>query len=380
MIRLALLLICVVLLSGCGGLAQPEIRASLNVVEAVNADSAAGFARVTAPRPFVFPRDHGPHPEYQTEWWYYTGNLTSAAGRHFGFQLTFFRRALSAQPAERESDWATRNIYMAHFAVSDVAGETFYAFERFSRDGGGLAGASGEPYRVFLEDWSVAGSGPEGMIMRLQAAEADLSLDLLLESTKPPVLQGDRGFSQKGSALGNASYYYSLTRMTASGTIGIAGESHAVQGLAWMDHEWGTNALEDSAIGWDWFSAQLDDGRELMCAQLRGPDGPIYILGLFVASDGMTRSLGPADVAIETLDTWRSPRSGAEYPARWRLTLPVEGLTLDIEPYLADQEVPVSVIYWEGAVRVTGEQGGEPVQGNGYVELTGYVVAGQGRN
>ncbi|MCU0493404.1 MAG: carotenoid 1,2-hydratase [Chloroflexaceae bacterium] len=367
-----LLLTILFLLSACAAPA-PQVTARLSAVEAVNADDNAGYARVLSPRPFVFPRDHGPHPEYQIEWWYYTGNLSGPDGRHFGFQLTFFRRGLTPQPAERESAWASSSIYMAHLALSDVAGGTFHAYERFSRDGAGLAGASGEPFRVFLEDWSVEGSGPEGMTQRLRAAEGAIGLDLTLESSKPPVLQGDQGLSQKGPTAGNASYYYTLSRMVTSGTVTVNGETYAVQGLSWKDHEWGTSALEAGAVGWDWFSIQLEDDRDLMYAQIRTATGLGYVFGSLSEADGSTRILKPADVQLETLATWRSPRTGAEYPSRWRLTLPGEGVSLELTPFLADQELPVTVVYWEGAVQVSGTQNGQPLRGHGYVELTGYA-------
>lgn len=379
LLRPALITLIAALLTACAAPAQPEIRAALGAVEAVNSAADAGFARVTAPRPFVFPADHGPHPEYAIEWWYYTGNLRAADGRRFGFQLTFFRRGLTPEPAERASEWGASAIYMGHFAVSDIDGGQFYAYDRFSRDAAGLAGASGAPFRVFLEDWSAEGSGPEGMTMRLRAAEGAVAIDLTAESTKPPALQGDRGYSQKGAQPGNASYYYSLTRMATSGTITVGGEPFAVEGLSWMDHEFGTSALEGDAIGWDWFSLQLDDGHDLMYAQLRTPTGVSYQFGSLVAPDGSTTILDPAAVSVEVLDTWESPRSGATYPARWRLRTAEIGLDLEIRPHLAHQELPVSVVYWEGAVGATGSLGGRSVGGNGYVELTGYAEARQGR-
>jgi predicted secreted hydrolase len=380
MVRWLLLSLLLTLsLSGCVAPGRPEIRASLGAVEAVNADGAEGFARVLAPRPFTFPLDHGPHPEYQTEWWYYTGNLQAADGRHFGFQLTFFRRGLTPAPAERASTWGAGSIYMAHLALADVQAGRFYAFDRFSRDAAGLAGASGAPFRVFLDDWSAEGSGPEGMTMRLRAAEADLVLDLTAVSRKPPALQGDRGFSQKGVAIGNASYYYSLTRMETSGTVRLGDTTHAVRGWSWMDHEWGTSALEGDAVGWDWFSIQLDDGRELMWAQVRTPTDISYSFGSLVAPDGGVQPLDPAEVQLVVRDTWRSPRSGAVYPARWELTVSSLDLRLAITPRLADQELPVAVLYWEGSVAVSGTQAGQPLSGSGYVELTGYAEARQGR-
>jgi predicted secreted hydrolase len=374
---LALLLLLALLLAGCG---TPPAGAGMGAVEAVNADNNAGFARVTEPRPFVFPDDHGPHRQYQTEWWYYTGNVAAEDGRRFGFQLTFFRRGLTPGTVERASDWGTSDIYMAHLALSDVAGEQFYSFERLSRGGAGLAGAGGSPFRVFLEDWSAEGSGPEGMQMRLRAAAEPIALDLRLASSKPPALQGERGYSQKGSERGNASYYYSLTRMETSGEIRVGEQRYEVRGLSWMDHEFGTSALEPGAVGWDWFSIQLADGRDLMYAQIRGAEGgPLYTFGTLVDAAGDTRTLAPDAVELSVRETWTSPRSGATYPAAWTLRLPGEGLTLNLEPLLADQELATGVIYWEGAVRVRGSDDGTDVEGYGYVELTGYAEAREGR-
>lgn len=367
-------------LIACGGAAPGQVREALDVVEAVNAENTAGFARVTAPRPFVFPQDHGPHPEYQTEWWYYTGNVQDATGRHFGYQLTFFRRGLRPDAVQRDSAWATNSIYMAHLALSDVASGRFYHFERFSREGAGLAGATGVPFRVFLEDWSVDGSGPEGMTMHLRAAQEGVALDLTLASTKPPTLQGDRGLSQKGAEAGQATYYYSLTRMATTGSVSINGQTYTVQGLSWLDREFGTGFLDATAAGWDWFSVQLADGRDLMFAQIRYTDGrtsPFF--GTLIAADGSTRLLNPATASLESLATWNSPHSGGVYPAAWRLHLPDEGLTLELTPLLADQELTGVVVYWEGAVRVMGTQAGQPVSGYGYVELTGYAEGYHGR-
>jgi predicted secreted hydrolase len=374
---LALLLPLVLLLAGCS---TPSAGGGIGAVEAVNADNNAGFARVTEPRPFVFPDDHGPHRQYQTEWWYYTGNVAAEDGRRFGFQLTFFRRGLAPGMVERSSAWGTSDIYMAHLALSDAAGEQFYSFERLSRGGAGLAGASGSPFRVFLEDWSAEGSGPEGMQMRLRAATEPIALDLRLASSKPPALQGEQGYSQKGSEPGNASYYYSLTRMETSGQIRVGDERYEVRGLSWMDHEFGTSALEPGAVGWDWFSIQLADGRDLMYAQIRGETGaPLYTFGTLVDAAGDTRTLAPDAVELTVRETWTSPRSGATYPAAWTLRLPGEGLTLNLEPLLADQELATSVVYWEGAVRVRGSDDGTDVEGYGYVELTGYAEAREGR-
>jgi predicted secreted hydrolase len=366
------------LLVACAAPAQPQVSASLAVSETLNTEDSAGYARAIAPRPFVFPADHGPHQEYQIEWWYYTGNLRSADGRRFGYQFTIFRRGLTPTPAERPSAWATSNIYMAHLALSDIAGGQFYNFDRFSRDGAGLAGATGEPFRVFLDNWSAEGSGPEGMTVRLQAEQAPVAIDLTLVSQKPPVLQGDRGLSQKGREAGNASYYYSLTRMATTGQIRLADQAFNVEGTSWFDHEWSTSALDAGVIGWDWFSLQLDDGREIMFFQLRQADGgqSPFTSGTLVERDGTTRPLAAEAVVLRAEGEWRSPRSGAAYPARWRMQLPAEGLDLTITPLLADQELAVAVVYWEGAVAVGGRAGDQTVTGAGYVELTGYVETG----
>jgi predicted secreted hydrolase len=374
---LILLAACLVL-AGCAAPARPEVRAGVSAVEAMGAANDPGWARATAPRPFVFPADHGPHQEFAIEWWYWTGNL-DAGGRHFGYQLTIFRRGLTPNPAERGSNWAASNIYMAHFALSDVATGRFYAFERFSRDAAGLAGASGAPFRVFLDDWGAEGSGPEGMTMRLRAAQDDVAIDLTLDSTKPPTLQGDRGLSQKGPSPGNASLYYSLTRMATTGTVRVGEASYPVTGLSWMDREWSTSALEGGIVGWDWFALHLDTGEDLMFYQLRTADGGAspFTKGSLTGPDGAVRQLAAADVRLTPLDTWRSPRSGAEYPSRWRLEAPALGLDLSLEPFLKDQELPVSVVYWEGAVRIAGTAGGRPVGGSGYVEMTGYGDGGR---
>ena len=327
---------------------------------------------MTQPRPFVFPRDHGPHQEYATEWWYYTGNLDTADGRHVGYQLTFFRFGLAPNAPERTSAWATANLYMAHFALTDVAGKQFHAFDRFSRAGAGLAGAAGEPYHVWLDDWSVEG-GAKGLPMRLHAKQEDIAIDLTLDTTRPIVLQGDRGVSQKSPAAGNASYYYSLTHMATQGTVTIGDQRLAVRGLSWMDREWGTTALDKNSVGWDWFAIQLDDGRDLMYYRIRGTGGQAeYRFGTLVEADGSVRRLGDGDVQLDALGTWRSPHSKAEYPSGWRLQVNAEQIDLTVTPYLQDQELPLAITYWEGASQVAGMASGKPVRGNAYVELTGY--------
>jgi len=356
------------------------IDSNLSLAEAMGGDTT-GYARADAVRDFVFPDDHGPHPAFKTEWWYYTGNLEAENGRRFGFQFTLFRIALTPPDADADSidstvratDWATNQLYMGHFAVSDVGGEQFYAAERFSRGAAGLAGAQSPPFRVWLEDWETSGDST-GFPMRVRAAQDGAALDLMLDPVKPLVFQGDRGLDPKGDEPGNASYYYSATRMAATGTVTVAGETFDVEGLAWMDREWSTSALGDDQVGWDWFALQLDDGRDLMYYQLRTQDGTPdpESDGVLVGEDGTKTPLYRDDVTLEVTDTWTSPLGGT-YPSGWRLRVPAQDLDLTITPYFEAQELDVSVRYWEGAVRVDGTANGQPIRGSGYVELTGYA-------
>lgn len=340
-----------------------------DLVSSVNGPVATGFQRATEPRPFDFPADHGPHQDYQTEWWYYTGNLQGEDGRQWGYQLTFFRRGINAVRTERDSAWAANDVYMAHFAVTDVAGRQLLASERFQRGGDvGLAGASGDPYRVFLKDWSAQGTGD---VATLKAVADRYSINLDLRSLKPAMLQGENanGLSQKSSDVGNASYYYSLPRMETTGTVTINNQEYEVTGLSWMDHEWGTSALGSQQVGWDWFALQLEDGHDIMWGQLRRADGSLDMAhGGISSPDGTTTPLHAGDVIVTPLDTWKSSATGAAYPARWQIRIPKANLELEVVPDVADQELRLATgAYWEGSVSVTGI-----VNGQGYIELTGY--------
>ena len=340
-----------------------------------NLSEGGDFTRAEGPRDWDFPADMGAHPDYQTEWWYYTGNLESADGQHFGYQLTFFRRALvsAEERTERDSAWGTEQIYLAHFAISDVEVEQHQAFERFARGSAGLAGVESAPYSVWLEDWQVEEIG-EGQY-RLVAQQGDFALDLILNDTKGIILQGDEGYSQKGEAPGNASYYYSQTRMETSGTVRTERGLFDVNGLSWKDHEFSTSALSEGQVGWDWFSIQLDDGSELMFFQIRRADGSIdpFSSGTYIDSNGGTTHLERNQFEIRVRDEWISPESGGVYPSAWEVSIPSLDLNLDIEPYFNDQEMNVSYFYWEGAVRVSGS-----LTGSGYVEMTGYAGSMEG--
>ena len=336
-----------------------------------------GFARAIAPREFRFPADHGPHPEFRNEWWYWTGNLASNGGRAFGFELTIFRTALAPdQDPHRGSAWAPRDIYMAHFTVSDIAASRFHAFERTSRGALDLAGATVAPWRTWVLDWSAFGpDDPTAALpFHLRARDGDVAIDLVLEQGKPPVLEGDRDLSKKGPEPGNASYYYSLTRMPTSGSVTVGGERFDVRGESWMDREWSTRALSSEQVGWDWFALRLDDGRELMFFHLLRHDGQkdSWSSGTLVDRDGTSRRLGADEVTIEPVGMWTSPRTRTDYPASFRLAVPSAALDLRILPLMADQELDLTFRYWEGAVRVEGTASGAPAAGLGYLELTGY--------
>lgn len=351
----------------------PEQGTVVSVTEALGGKPEGGFSRADAPRRFSFPADHGPHPGFRTEWWYFTGNLKSGQGREFGYQLTFFRVALKPGPAARSSRWGANEVFMAHFAVTDVGSSRFHHAERFSRAAAGLAGAGGSPLAVRLEDWSALETSADPWSMKLAARNGDAAIDLEVRSIKPVVLNGERGLSRKGSEPGSASYYYSIPRMETSGTIRIGMESFTVSGLSWLDREWSTSALEQGQAGWDWFALQLDDGRDIMFYQLRRSDGSTdpFSSGTLVAADGTGRHLAGSEVQPAITGWWTSPASGARYPSRWRLLVPGEKLDLEIVPRLADQEHRASFRYWEGAVEVRGASTGSP-GGSGYVEMTGY--------
>jgi predicted secreted hydrolase len=332
-----------------------------------------GFAIAALPRSFRFPDDHGAHSGFRTEWWYYTGNVATDAGRRFAFQLTFFRFALSPQVAERASAWASNQVYMAHFAVTDVDEGRFHAAERFSRGALELAGARPEPFRVWLGDWQADASG--GFFpQRLRANDGGYAIDLRLDEDKPVILNGDAGLSRKSADRGNASYYYSIPRIAVGGTITTPDGGWQVRGAAWFDREWSSSALAADQIGWDWFALQLSDGRDLMVFRLRSRDGDGhgYAAGTLVEASGEAHRLKAQDFLLDELESWRSPRGGARYPARWRLRVPDAAIDVEITPQIPDQELNLSFRYWEGASRVAGTSAAAPVTGFGHVELTGY--------
>jgi predicted secreted hydrolase len=327
-------------------------------------------------RKFAFPADHYSHPDYKTEWWYYTGHLETETGKHYGYQVTFFRFGVRDRQRHSKEEPLFTDLYMAHFALSDIAAKKFRFRERINRGYGNKAAASTDRYYVWNEDWKVEG---DDKAHKIHVNDRGTILNLSVKSLKPPVLHGDNGHSQKAQGEGRASYYYSLTRMQTEGELTIDGKKEKVRGLSWMDHEFGSNQLAENQVGWDWFSIQLDNNTELMLYLMRHKDGSVdpYSSGTLVKSDGTTRHLQRNDYRVEVLDHWKSPSSAAKYPMKWKVTIPTEQIELNITPEFEGQELITSrstrVTYWEGAVRVHGSFKKGPMTGRGYVEMTGYA-------
>ena len=339
--------------------------------------SVAGEYRAALPGYiFSFPRDHYAHEDFRTEWWYYTGHLRTTSGAEYGYQVTFFRSGL-AEARNNPSRWAAKNLYLAHFAVSDIPRKSFHYFERVNRAALGQAGASQKEFRVWVGDWSVSG---DGAAQRLTAREGPFAVDLTLGSQKPPVVHGKDGVSQKGEGRGHASHYYSLTRLKTEGSLTVQGKTLPVTGWSWMDHEFGSTQLSPDQVGWDWFGLQFEDGTELMLYIIRKTDGhpDAFSAGTWVGADGRTTHLLHPDFLVEALDRWISPRTRGAYPSRWRLRVPSLGLDVTVTPAFPDQELETAkstqVIYWEGAASANGTIAGRPIKGRGYVELTGYAA------
>jgi predicted secreted hydrolase len=338
------------------------------------------FSIATPGYHYRFPEDHGAHERFRTEWWYYTGHLTAADGRAFGFQLTFFRRGIPPDQVKTDpSKWSLHQLYLAHFAITDLHRGRFLYADKLSREGLGKAGAETDRLHVWIDRWAVSmdNQAPDGQ--RLQAATDEFGINLQVISQKSPALHGQQGISRKGAVPEQASHYYSLTHLATKGQVRVGTETFAVTGLSWMDHEFGSADLGHDMVGWDWFSLQLSDSTELMWYSLRRADGsadPVSS-GTLILADGQSQPLSAQDLTIEPLAHWTSPRSKGRYPQRWRLSAPSLGLNLEVASLLADQELntphSTRVIYWEGAVSATGQIRGAPVTGRGYVELTGYA-------
>jgi len=351
----------------------------------LSASQAQGFTAALTPHAFSFPLDHGPHPDFRHEWWYVTGNLEGPAGERFGFELTFFRFALAPPPrapAPQGSAWRAREIYMGHFAITDVAHGRFEFAQKLSRAALDLAGAKAPPLFVWIDDnWSLAAGNPgsdtsrgSAAPWRLRAAHSDYAIELTLLPQTAPVLNGERGLSRKASAPEDASYYYSLPRLEVHGRLERSGEPIPVRGVAWFDHEWGSGGLGANESGWDWFGLDLEDGSALMFYALRERSGgrDPHSAGTWIGSGAEAQALANEAVSIEVLDHWTNAK-GTRYPSLWRVRVPALDLELLVRPVLADQELLTTPPYWEGAVDARGTRKGVAVGGRGYVELVGYA-------
>jgi predicted secreted hydrolase len=335
-------------------------------------ESAQGWRLAVPGYQITFPRDYLAHDEFRTEWWYFTGNLWGKDGRPFGYQLTFFRFGYRS-PRQRvavQSRFVMNNLKFAHFAVTDIRNNGFYYDSRASRGAFGEAGFGQGDRLAWIDNWELS----LGSDFHLSAATEKYSLDLHLKPEKPPVLQGEYGLSQKADGEGRASYYYSITRLSSSGSIKIGKETYEVTGNSWFDREWATNQLGEDQAGWNWFAIQLADGSDLMLCEIRLKDGGIdrHSCGKWVGADGSVVTLGAKDFELISTKSWKSPVSNAEYPLEWRLRIPKLNLELAITPRVENQELNLSVVYWEGAIELKGVLQNRTVSGLGYMELTGY--------
>lgn len=355
------------LLAGCS---EPSSSASRSLRSVLGSDDTqnAGFAVADRPHDFAFPRDHGPHPAYRSEWWYLTAVVATATGREYGIQFTLFRQGIEPRPGvEDDVDgtkaWRTGQVYMGHVAVSDVARRRHLEAERFSRGHTALAGVDAMPFRAYIDGWTLASTATEFWPLRLEAATPEFGVDLTLSGTRPFVRQGDNGLSRKGA--NNASYYYSAPRIEAAGNVSIGSETHAVSGNAWLDREWSTSVLAPEYAGWDWFALHLDDGRDLMLYQLRRIDGQIdaYNAGTFSFADALPSKLTAGDFTMTATEHWRG------WPVAWALGLG-DDERFTIRAAFEDQVMDTSVRYWEGVAYVEDDNGRRV--GRGYMELTGY--------
>jgi len=360
-----LALVVLATVAGCGdGTAPPGPTLDrLRLGAVVGAADDAGFARAKVPRSFEFPRDYGPHPSFRSEWWYLTMMLEDAEGREFGAQFTAFRQAL-APVSVSANPWQTNQVYLAHLGLTDVAAGRHLSAERLARGHPALAGARAQPFGVWLEDWILEERGSSWW---LSARAPEFALSLAVEPVKPVVLQGEGGLSRKGP--NQASYYYSIPRLSVAGTVSVGDDLREVHGSAWFDREWSTSVLGQDHTGWDWLALQLDDGSEFMGFRLRREDGrrDPYDHGLAVAPDGDARRLGAEDFRLLPERFWRDPH-GTSWPVSW--TVELATVRWRVTAALDDQRMDTAIDYWEGLVHVFDPSGARI--GRGYMELTGY--------
>jgi predicted secreted hydrolase len=366
------IVLCLLLGSLLAACEKAPTESALDLTTALGGQAEQGFSRATEPRAFQFPRDHAAHSDFRNEWWYITGNLSDEDNNRFGYQVTLFRIALTPKLPDSESNWATNQVWMAHVALTDVSANSHWHDQRLARGAVGLAGQTDQPFRVWLENWQILGKTKGDFPWTIELQTKQFGLQLQLSPHKPIVLQGDNGLSQKSSEPGNASYYYSLTRLHTQGEIYIGNQRRSVSGWSWLDREWSTSALGADQAGWDWFSLQLKDQHELMFYRLRKQNGETdsHSAGKWIMPNGKSQSLAANDVVMQPLRYWTSP-SGRRYPISWQLEIPGLQQQLVVDALVDNQEMATGIYYWEGAVKVSSAATNK-ILGYGYLEMTGY--------
>lgn len=371
-------ILCVTLRAIVAYLAPSVLAAFILTLCAIGHAAGAEWKQAIGPWQWSFPRDHGSHPEYRTEWWYFTGNLKDTNGKQYGYQLTFFRQGVAIAASQPENPWSIRDVYLAHFALVDGSSGKFQYRDRASRTGPGLAGAGRGSMDVWTLDWSARMNDNR---IHLKAHQGEMALDLELSPRKPKIFHGEQGLSKKGPNPGQSSYYYSFTDLATRGTIRIASPQPPLEvtGTSWFDQEFGSNQLTPDQVGWDWFGIHLSDGRDLMIYFLRKKDGTVEPAssGTVVEKNGASRYLHHSEITLDVLDRWKSPKSGGIYPAKWQIKIPSAQIDITLASIVPNQELvtgaSTGVTYWEGVVTGTGTSQGVQVGVEGYTELTGYA-------
>jgi len=354
--RINLVVLMVSLLLGGCDQSTPEQKGFAGM-----GNQALAFTPVVPGRVFSFPADHGAHDGFRIEWWYVTANLKDQQGNQFGVQWTLFRSAL--KPLAEQAGWANQTIWLGHAAVTSAS--VHHAAERYARGGVGQAGVQLAPFEAWIDDWRFASQAQDPMSdLQLSARDKDFAYQLHLTSSRPLVLQGDKGFSQK-SEEGQASYYYSQPFFQARGTLQIDGQSYSVSGPAWLDREWSSQPLTANQTGWDWFSLHLDSGEHVMLYRMRQKDGAPYLTGTWIAADGQTQTLRSSQIRLTPQDT--ANVAGRAMPVKWSISIPDKHLDITLDALNPNAWMNLRIPYWEGPVHISGSHPGQ-----GYLEMTGY--------
>ncbi len=350
---------------------KPTAASDLEVGRLLGGAVEPGFAVARAGTRLEFPRDHGAHPAYRSEWWYLTLMLQGTDGQEYGGQFTLFRQASAPGPLVASNPWRGTHLFMAHAALTDVTADAHWHAQRFTRGHPELAGVQADPFRLWIDGWSLSSQGVDFLPLSLQVRDPALALQLDLLPGKPRVLQGLAGYSAKGP--GQGSYYYSYSRLKVRGTVrgptAVGAGAVGVTGTAWLDREWSTSVLSPGQQGWDWFALQLEDGRDLMLYRLRRDDGTRdeFDRGLLVAADGQSQTLMPQEFRLTPTQYWRDSQNTC-WPTQWQIVLNDESFV--VQAMVDNQLMDTAIRYWEGLIRVS--QAGAEV-GRGYMELTGYL-------